>query len=100
MEPAHSDFLLAFGQEVCWALSPPVPFDRIVPQDGFEVWLRAFGEAPSAETLMSLSEAQLEHLRSECEHYFECPTISTDQLRCAIARTLTRWPARVRLPWD
>src|SRR4051794_30866091 len=87
------DFLAALGQEFCEALSPPVPEDLIVPQDAYDVWLRAFGQPPSPELLTRLSGWHLSHLRDECERYFECQSISVDHIRAAVARTLARWPA-------
>ena len=87
------DFLAALGQEFCHALSPPVPEALIVPQDAYEVWLRAFGDAPSPERLAHLSGPQLSHLRDECERYFECQFISTKHVQTAIACVLARWPA-------
>jgi len=92
-EDSSSDFLIALGQEFCEALSPPVPEDLIVPQDAYEVWIRAFGRPPSPGLLASLSDAQLSRLREECERYFECPSICVEHVRSAVARTLVRWPA-------
>jgi len=86
------DFLSALGQEFCTALSPPIPEEDIVPQDVYEVWLRVFGLAPSPEKLASLSESQLEQLRSECVRYFECPEVTAQHVGLAVARTLARWP--------
>jgi hypothetical protein len=86
-----TDFLAALGQEFCEALSPPVPEDLIVPQDAYEVWLRAFGQPPSPESLASLSGPQLSRLRDECERYFECPSLAAAQVRTAIDRALARW---------
>lgn len=90
---APHDFLIALGQEFCWALSPPVAEGLIVPQDAYEVWLRAFGQPPSPEQLARLSGAQQSHLRDECARYFECPAISVEHVRTAVVRTLARWPA-------
>lgn len=87
------DFLAALGEEFCDALSPPVPEDLIVPQDAYEVWLRAFGQPPNPELLTCLLGPQLAQLRDECEQYFECQSISLEHIRTAIARTLARWPA-------
>jgi hypothetical protein len=81
------DFLAALGQEFCETLSPPIPEDLIVPQDANEVWLRAFGQPPSPELLTSLSGPQLSRLRDECERYFECPAVSVQHVRSAVART-------------
>jgi len=87
------DFLAALGQEFCGALSPPVPADLITPQDAYDVWLSALGQAPSPEALADVSGPQLSRLRDECERYFECPTVTTEQVRLAVDRTLLRWPA-------
>jgi len=92
-ERSYCDFLAALGEEFCEALGPAVPEDLIVPQDGYEVWLRAFKQAPSLELLSSLSDPQLSRLRDECERYFECPAVSVQQVRSAVDRTLARWPA-------
>jgi hypothetical protein len=92
-ETSNLNFLTALGQEFCWALSPPVPDDLIVPQDGYEVWRRAFGADPSPAALAALTESQLEQLRAVCAGYFECPAVSAAQVQLAISRTLARWPA-------
>jgi hypothetical protein len=86
------DFLGALGEEFCEAISPPVGDAMICPQDGYEVWLRAFGEPPSPTGLAQLSNSQLTHLRAECERYFECPGIRTEHVQQAVRRTLARWP--------
>jgi hypothetical protein len=87
------DFLSALGEEFCESLSPPVPGNLIVPQDGYEVWLKAFGTDPSPAALAALTNDATERLRMACVEYFECPTVSVSQLRAAVARTLVRWPA-------
>jgi len=92
-DESFADFLAALGQEFCEALSPPIPWGRIVPQDAYEVWLRAFRQRPSPGRLAQLTDAQRSHLRDECERYFECPDISAEHIRTAVARTLARWPA-------
>jgi hypothetical protein len=92
-EDPSNDFFIAFGQEFCEALSPPVPENLIVPQDAYEVWIRAFGRPPSPDLLASLSYSQLSLLRDECGRYFECPSISVQNVMSAISRTLVRWPA-------
>jgi hypothetical protein len=92
-EQPSGDFLIALGQEFCEALSPPVPEDLIVPQDAYEVWLRVFGQTPSPALLASLSDAGLSRLRDECQRYFECPSISGQQVRSFVAHTLVRWQA-------
>ncbi len=84
------DFLIALGQEFCEALSPPVPGGLIMPQDAYEVWLRAFGQPPSPGRLASLTETQLSRLREECGRYFECPSISAQAVQLAVTRTLLR----------
>ena len=88
-----SDFLQAFGEELCEALSPPVAFNMICPQDGYEVWLRAFGQAPNPTKLAALTGLQWEELRAACERYFECRGLSVEQVRQAVVKTLARWPA-------
>jgi hypothetical protein len=92
-EHSKLDFLAAFGQEFCEALSPPVPHDLIVPQDGFEVWRRAFGIDPSPVALAELSEADAKRLLAACIEYFDCPSVSETHVRLAVSRTLGRWPA-------
>jgi hypothetical protein len=92
-EATELDFLTALGEEICWALSPPVSEDLIVPHDGYEVWLRAFGTKPNPDALAALTEAGVEQLRASCAAYFECPAVSAAQVRLAVSRTLARWPA-------
>lgn len=87
------DFAVALGEEFCEALSPTVPADLITPQDGYEVWRRAFGVPPTPDALAALSDAQLEQLRVACVTYFECPAVMPSHIRSAIARTRSRWPA-------
>jgi len=93
-EASKLDFLLALGEEVCGALSPPVPENLIVPQDGYGTWRQAFGSDPSPEALAALGEPELEQLRAVCAGYFECPEVSVEHIRLAVSRTLARWPAR------
>jgi hypothetical protein len=92
-EASKLDFLSALGEEFCGALSPPVPGDLITPQDGYEVWLRAFGADPSPAALAALTESQVQQLRAASAKWFECPTVSAAQVRLAVSRTLARWPA-------
>jgi hypothetical protein len=87
------DFLTALGEEFCEALSPPVPDDMIVPQDGYEVWRRAFGADPTPAALFALDAVGVERLQAECVRYFECLAVSTSAVRTAVSRTLARWPA-------
>jgi hypothetical protein len=87
------DFIAAFGQEFCEALSPPVPHDVIVPQDGFEVWRRAFGIDPSPVALAELTEADAKRLLAVCIEYFDCPSVCETHIRLAASRTRARWPA-------
>lgn len=93
-EAQKLDFLSALGEEFCEALSPPVPADLIVPQDGYEVWSRAFKDDPSPATLSALTEPQVEQFRAACASYFECPAVSAAQVRLAVSRNLARWPVR------
>jgi hypothetical protein len=86
------DFIAALGQEFCEALSPPVPHDLIAPQDGFEVWRRAFGTDPSPVALTELTDADIKRLLAVCIAYFECPSLSETHVRLAVSRTLARWP--------
>ena len=88
------DFLAAFGDEFCQALADSVGQDALVPQDGFEVFLRVFQEEPSPQLLSSLSDNQLEQLRVGSERYFETGGIPIEQIRMAVTRTLARYPAR------
>ena len=57
------DFLSALGEEWCQALEPIVGFDSLVPQDAYEVFLRAFERPPSPELLASLTDLQLTQLQ-------------------------------------
>jgi hypothetical protein len=86
------DFIAALGQEFCEVLSPPVLSDLIVPQDGFEVWRRAFGTDPSPAALAELTDADIKRLLAVCIAYFECPSLSETHVRLAVSRTLARWP--------
>jgi hypothetical protein len=86
-------FLSALGEEFCDALSPPVPFELITPQDSYEVWWRAFGTEPNPAALAALTEPQINQLGAECAVYFECPTVTAAHVRLAVSRTLSRWPA-------
>jgi hypothetical protein len=87
------DFLSAFGDEFCDALSPAVGRGDLVPQDGFEVFLRVFRREPSPRLLSSLTDGDVERLRLESERHLECEGITPEQIRTAISRTLARWPA-------
>jgi len=91
-EQQFIDFLSAFGESFCESLGPAVGWDKIVPQDAYEVFLRVLNQDPSPRLLASLSESQLEQLRADCERYFECAGIDIAQVREVIARTLARWP--------
>jgi len=91
------DFIAALGEEFCEALSPPVPSDLIVPQDGFEVWRRAFGTDPTLVALAELTDANRKRLLAACIEYFECPSLSETHVGLAVSRTLARWPAKTRL---
>jgi hypothetical protein len=87
-----SDFVAALGEEFVAALCPPVPVTRIAPQDGYEVWLRAFGLEPSPQLLAALSVSDLARLRAEYVRYFECAELSIEQVQEAVSRILRRWP--------
>jgi len=89
---SFSDFLTALGEEFATALSLPVDFDLIVPQDGYDVWRRTFGTDPTPAALAALAAPDIERLRAECARYFECRDVSADQVRLAIDRVLSRWP--------
>jgi hypothetical protein len=89
-EQSFADFLTALGEEFATALSPPV--DLIVPQDGYEVWLRAFGTRPTPAALAALTSPDVERLRAACASLFECPDVSIEQVTLAVRRTLARWP--------
>ena len=86
-ETSNLNFLTALGQEFCWALSPPVADDLILPQDGYEVWRRAFGTDPS--WLASPSR------RWSTFGPFAPATSSAQrpQVQLAVSRILARWPA-------
>ncbi len=92
-EQLSLNFLIAFGQELCQALSPPVQEEFIVPQDGYEVWIRAFDKPPGQSTVANLSDSEVQLVRAECERYFECSAIRCEHLLLAISRILARWPA-------
>jgi hypothetical protein len=92
-DSSELDFLAAFGDEFCEAMSTPVPFGSIVPQDSYDVWWRAFGRAPTPSALAAMTTQNLEELRAASVAYFECPAISVEQVRLAVSRTLARWPS-------
>ena len=85
-------FLSALGDEFCDALRSVAGPHPLVPQDGYEVFLRAFDRDPTPEVLASLTAAEVEQLRAECEDYLECPGITTDHIRAFVAGVLVRWP--------
>ena len=91
-EQQFLDFLSAWGEELCTALSPLIDWESITPQEAYEVFVRAFGQDPSPRLLASFTTAQMEQLRATCESYFGVNTISAYHVRDAIARTLLRWP--------
>jgi hypothetical protein len=91
-EQDFRDFLVALGQEFCGALAAVHGAEEIVPQDAYEVFRKAFDVSPDPQFLASLSEAQLEQLRTAFEDYLECREILVEQLRKAVTRTLARWP--------
>jgi hypothetical protein len=86
------DFLAAFGDEFCDALENAVEHETLVPQDGFEVFLRVFQAEPTPQLLASLSDDQLETFRVESEKYFETEGIALEQIRKVVAHTLARCP--------
>ena len=93
-EHQRLDFLIAFGEEFCEAVTPTVGSGDVTPQDGFEVFLRVFQQEPNPQFLSSLSDSQLEQLRVGSERYFETGGISIEQLRKDVARICARWPVR------
>jgi hypothetical protein len=88
-----ADFVSALGEEFTGAMCPLVEGGLIVPQDGYEVWRRAFNADPSPVALASLTAPAVEHLRAVCAGYCECPDVSTEHVSRWISRTLVRWPA-------
>jgi hypothetical protein len=92
-EEEFLDFLSALGEEFSETLSPVVGSENIVPQDGYELFIRVFKQAPNPHFLGALSESQMEQLRADCEKYFECAGVSVEHIREAITRTLARWSA-------
>ena len=87
------NFLSALGEEFCEALSPVVGWDKVVPQDGYEVFYRALNQKPSPQLLASLSESGLEQLRASCGEYLQCQNITVGHMRLVVSRTLARWRA-------
>lgn len=87
----HLDFLSALGDEFSEALRPVA--SGIVPQDGYEVWLRAFEREPSPGLLAAMTDARLEQLRAAAEDYLECRGVTVEHVRTFVSRTLARWPA-------
>lgn len=90
-EQGFADFLTALGEEFCAVLGPVIGWEKVVPQDAYELFLRAFGQDPSPRLLAALTASQIERLRAAWESYYET-SISEQQVRDAIAGTLSRWP--------
>ena len=91
-EQTFLDFLSALGEEFCGAMSPPVPFDLITPQDGYEVWLRTFDSDPTPAAFANITSDGIAQLVETCAEYLECEQISDAHVKEFISRTLARWP--------
>jgi hypothetical protein len=84
-KPSKPDFLSAFGEEFCTALSPPVPSDLITPHGGYEVWRRAFAADPTPAALAELSDPQVEQLRSVSAKSL-CVNLQQESIAGAVGR--------------
>jgi hypothetical protein len=86
------DFVTALGEEFCDTLNSIPGFEDIVPQDGYEVFRRVFREDPNPQFLASLTDEQLEQLRTGWEDYFGQRGVAMAYIRQAVTRTIARWP--------
>ncbi len=90
MDPdAATDLLTTLGREFCQTLEEVCP--DLCRQDAYEVFSTALGGAPTAELLASLSDPQLERIRSACESVLECRGVTVDHIREIVARTSWHW---------
>jgi len=90
------DFLSALGEEYCGIIGAAVGLE-VVPQDGYEIFMRAFGtDGLTPERLHSAqaSMRDLIMLRDAANSYHECSGISTGHIQDILRRVLWRWPPR------
>jgi hypothetical protein len=91
-EQRRADFEQAVGECFAECVSPPVPFEDVSAHECCEpVWAVA-GRHVTPRSLASLTEDQIDSLSKKIGDWFNSPAPAVEQVREAIARTLTRWP--------
>ncbi|MCE9547208.1 MAG: hypothetical protein K8T25_17185 [Planctomycetia bacterium] len=86
------DFIQAVGEELSYAICPPVPFEDASAHECYEALCRALGQPITTEQLRSFSQKQIETACAGIATYFECEPIGVDRIKQAIAGILARWP--------
>lgn len=89
--PMNIDFVSAICKEFCEALSDVVLLEALSPQECWEPLINVLGKDVDAKTLADLTNEQIEQLRVAYASWFENDTITTDQIKTGISRTLVRW---------
>jgi hypothetical protein len=87
------DFETAMGESFGEFVSPPVAFEDASPHECCEVVWAVAGCNVTPTGLAALTESQVVELSRQFGAYFECDPPTVEQIRAAIVRTLTRWPA-------
>lgn len=91
-EQNRLDFLISLGQEFCTVMDSLVKEpDDLSPQVAYEIFSAVLGKDFDADSLRSLSNAQLEALATRARSLFESPTIGSTHLREVVQHTLARW---------
>lgn len=93
-EAAYNSFVTALGESYCDVLGPHCEYE-LVPQDGYEAFVRAFGAeevTPASVHAAQVSEEQLTRLRDAARALTESDQINIDHMREVVRRTLWRWP--------
>ncbi len=70
-EQDRDELLCALGEELCGALSPPLEFSAICPQDGIDVCSRVLGDDITPRVLASLTEDDLEYQLDSVKNHFK-----------------------------
>lgn len=86
------DFEQALGEAFGEHISPPIPFTDASPHECCEVVWRVVGRDVTPASLASLSEIRIVELATAFGLYFDAQAPSTEQVKHAIAATLSRWP--------